>query len=75
MKVKWLIEELQKCDPDMMVVVSGYESGVDELSKIKRIDVALNVNTDWYYGKHEEIIDGNDAEYKDVVKATVIYLT
>jgi len=74
MKVKWLIEELQKCDPDMMVVVSGYEGGVDELSKIKRIEVALNVNTDWYYGKHEEII-GNDAEYKDVVKATVIYVT
>jgi hypothetical protein len=75
MKVKWLIEELQKCDPDMMVVVSGYEGGVDELSKIKRIDVALNVNTDWYYGKHEEIITVNDAENKDVVKATVIHLT
>jgi hypothetical protein len=29
MKVKYLIEKLQRYDPEQMVVVSGYEGGVD----------------------------------------------
>jgi len=52
MKVKKLIELLSQMDPELMVVVAGYEGGVDEMDKYELCDVELNVNTEWYYGKH-----------------------
>ena len=54
MNVKELIAELQKCDPDMMVVIHGYEGGVNEVGLVEGVGVKLNANTAWYYGKHEE---------------------
>jgi len=53
MKVKELIEELQKHDPAKMVVVAGYEGGYDEISGAGEIRLKLNAHTEWYYGKHE----------------------
>ena len=61
MKVKELIEKLSQLDPELMVVVAGYEGGVDEIKKYKLCDIELNVNDDWYYGKHEVL-------YKDKPK-------
>jgi hypothetical protein len=58
MKVKELIEELQKLDPEKMVVTAGYEGGYDEISGAGEIRLKLNVNTAWYYGKHEQDNDG-----------------
>ena len=53
MKVKELIEELQKHDPERMVVVAGYEGGYDEISGAGEIRLKLNAHTEWYYGNHE----------------------
>ena len=53
MKVRELIEELQNLDPEKMVVTSGYEGGYDEIKGAGEIRLKLNVNTEWYYGKHE----------------------
>ena len=53
MKVKELIELLSQMDPELMVVIKGYEGGVDEMDKFEMCDIELNVNTEWYYGKHE----------------------
>ncbi len=40
--------------PDVIVTVSGYEGGVDELTSIEPVkELHLNVNDAWYYGKHE----------------------
>lgn len=40
--------------PDLMVTVSGYEGGVDEVTHIMgERPLHINVNTAWYYGKHE----------------------
>lgn len=58
MNVKELIEELQSLDPEKMVVVAGYEGGFNELTGASDIRLKLNVNTEWYYGKHEEDKDG-----------------
>jgi hypothetical protein len=55
MKIKDLIKELQKHDPEMQVIRSGYEGGVDFVSKTQCYEVALDVNGDWWYGKHEII--------------------
>lgn len=53
MNVKELIEKLSTLNPDVMVVVSGYEGGVDELLFVTTEVVELNVNSTWYYGRHE----------------------
>jgi len=37
MTVKELIEELQKHDPDKLVLVTAYEEGYNELSKVEQI--------------------------------------
>ena len=65
MKVKELIEALSQLDPELMVVRSGYEGGVDEIIKIKIYDIELNVNTEWYYGKHEVLQKGDEPQNKD----------
>ena len=65
MKVKELIEALSQLDPELMVVRSGYEGGVNEIKKIKIYDIELNVNTEWYYGKHEVLLEGDKPTNKD----------
>jgi len=53
MKVKDLIEKLQRYDPETMVVVNGYEGGVDTCTSCKEVRVMFNINKEWYYGNHE----------------------
>ncbi len=55
MKVKELIERLKELDQDALVFVNGYEGGVDDFGSISQIKVRLNVNEEWYYGKHQVI--------------------
>lgn len=53
MTVKQLIEKLQGFDPEAMAVVAGYEGGYNEISDAGDIVLKLNVNKEWYYGKHK----------------------
>ena len=57
MKVKDLIKELQLLDQESMVVISGYEGGYNEISSADQKQIALDVNTSWYYGCHEIVED------------------
>ena len=59
MNVKELIETLEKLDPDTMVIRSGYEGGVEEITHVEVTSIFLNVNKAWYYGSHEVSKDGN----------------
>jgi hypothetical protein len=70
MTVKQLIEILQQIeDQNTTVMVRGYERGVDDIVIQNGIDnntpaiqqVALNVNEEWYYGKHETV-EGTDID-------------
>jgi preprotein translocase subunit YajC len=60
MKVKELIEALKQHDPELIVTRSGYEGGVEEITSAEVGPIALNVNTAWYYGKHEQILYENE---------------
>jgi hypothetical protein len=59
MNVKQLIEKLSTYDPKTMVIVSGYEGGVDEAHHAGEVKIKLDVYTEWYYGKHE-VADRDD---------------
>lgn len=53
--VQDLIGILSRYPSDLRVVVDGYEGGFDDLnpSLIRQIEICLDKNTDWWYGKHE----------------------
>lgn len=53
MKVKELIQRLQEYNPERVVVVHGYEGGVDTCTSCKEVRVKFNINQEWYYGAHE----------------------
>ena len=86
MTVRELIESLSKIeDQNIRVMVRGYEGGVDDIVIGNGIDnntivipaiqyVALNVNEEWYMGRHERVDDMYDvtnSEYH-IVKAIII---
>lgn len=69
MKVNELIEELKKIDGDLNVYIHGYEGGVSDLESIGAVvDVALNVNGEWWYGKHEVVEIGDNYPGHEVVR-------
>jgi len=59
MNVKQLIEKLSTYDPETMVIIGGYEGGVDEAHQAGEVKIKLNAYTEWYYGKHE-VTDRDD---------------
>lgn len=74
MKVAELIEALKALPQDYMVVRSGYEGGVTEVSSVYETQVRLHVNEEWYYGEHEEIdSDDRDKDFPEQ-RAPAIYI-
>lgn len=55
MTVKQLIQKLEQFDPNHMVIIHGYEGGVDEATRVSEVPIKLNVNEQWYYGSHETV--------------------
>lgn len=66
MKVKNLIEELQKYDPETRVVLPGYEGGYKDVGYVSESELALNVHDEWYYGAHE------DPDFADYYKESYV---
>ena len=83
MTVRELIESLSKIeDKEIRVMTRGYEGGYNDIvigndiedNTPAIIDVALDVNDEWYYGRHERIEDvimNARGEY-NIVKAIIL---
>ncbi|NDB87009.1 MAG: hypothetical protein EB127_30635 [Alphaproteobacteria bacterium] len=58
MKVRELIEQLQKFDPEQIVVTDGYESGFDEIKEVRYITGLSYYPSDgdknWYDGEYQK---------------------
>jgi len=58
MRVRELIERLQKFDPEQIVMTDGYESGYDEIKEV-RIITGLSYypkqDNNWYDGEYQEV--------------------
>jgi len=56
MKVKELIEQLQKHDPESIVIVDGYETGFDEVKQVEYIAglKKLPESKAWYDGEYQK---------------------
>lgn len=83
MTVRELIESLSNIqDQDIRVMTRGYEGGVNDMVIGNGIEdntpaiqyVALDVNTEWYYGAHERVDDMYDATSSKyhIVKAIIL---
>ena len=53
-----LIDELQNYPKDMMVVISGYEGGYNDMSELETIRLNLNSSEGWWSGSHKEAKKG-----------------
>ena len=53
MTVHALIQILTEMPQDALIVIDGYEGGVNEVSEVSNVKIKCNVNTGWYDGKHE----------------------
>jgi hypothetical protein len=53
MKVKELIEILQKEDPETLVLVDGYEGDYDTPKTPKNLEVYEVTESAWYYGNYK----------------------
>ena len=77
MTVRELIKILEQIeDQEIRVMVRGYERGYDDVMNINPapIDIALDVNDKWYYGRHERVDDMYDAPSSNyqIVKAIIL---
>jgi hypothetical protein len=72
MKVKELIEQLQQFNPEMETMRHGYEGGVENINFLSMEPVALNVNEEWYYGKHEVIYKDDEHPGHEIITALII---
>ena len=60
MNVKELMDRLSEFPQDMRVVISGFEGGVNDVQGAAEIEIFLNRNTAWYYGRHEAVTSYDD---------------
>jgi hypothetical protein len=75
MTVQELITHLQQLDPNLRIFKDGYEGAYNDINNISsEVEMALNVNSEWYYGDHElvEDLDKEQLEGKTIVKGIII---
>jgi len=75
MTIKQLIEILSQFeDQELKVMVKGYEGGIDDIGNITPaiVDVALNVNNEWYYGSHQVVSKDHTYKDKQIIKAIIL---
>jgi hypothetical protein len=73
MKVKELIAELQKHDPEALVVTDCYEMGINEFRVVRPLVVYKNENRPFWYGRYEAIKPGSYT-VKDAQPVSAVYL-
>jgi hypothetical protein len=56
MKVKDLIENLQQYPEDTLLVVEGYEGGLNDIKEVEEVFVKLNAINSRPYGEHLETL-------------------
>ena len=58
MTVSELIKKLQAFEPEMLVMVDGYESGYDEVKKVNYVtglSYYPKQDNNWYDGEYQEV--------------------
>jgi hypothetical protein len=77
MTIAELIESLSKIQAkEARVMTRGYEGGYNDVGDIIPVvvEMALDVNDEWYYGRHEMVgdIDRSSKREYQIVKAIIL---
>ena len=72
MRVEELIKRLSECDPNLLVVVSGYEGGETEVVSTKGIRLTPNSATGWWEGEFETADRWNVADGEKIIPAVKV---
>mgnify|MGYP003326005398 FL=1 len=75
MKIKELIDILDRLDPEAHVFVKGYEGGLDYAElKGPVTDIILDVHSEWWYGSHAYVTEGIKTQHpnNEIVKGIVL---
>lgn len=75
MTIRQLIEMLSQIeDQQTTVMVKRYEGGVNDISNStpEILKVRLNVNTEWYYGRHEIVKHDTPLNKYNTIRAILI---
>lgn len=79
MTVRELIKVLTQIeDQETRVMVRGYEGGYNDIIMVDNTpaiyEMALDINTEWYYGAHERVEDVyvGDLDRYHIIKAILI---
>jgi molybdopterin-guanine dinucleotide biosynthesis protein len=70
MKIKELINFLEKYNPEDIVLVNGYEEGYDEVDHIEQITVLKDErknNIFWYIGSYKKVSTNKKNGIKGIV--------
>lgn len=70
MTVSELIAALQPYPPDARVVVLGYESGYDNITEVREINIVPAENPAWYNGRYG---DTPPERANQVERAVLVY--
>ncbi len=75
MTVGELVQLLKGYPPDLRVMVQGYEDGHDDLETrfVDAGEARLNVNSAWYYGRHEQVLKGDKPTGHETVRALFLH--
>ena len=67
-----ILEQIQ--DQEVRVMVKGYEQGIEDIENIipEIVNVALNVNTEWWNGTHEVVSSDHTYTDKEIIKGIVL---
>jgi hypothetical protein len=76
MKAKELIQILQTLDPEVHVLVEGYEGGYNFASFTGEgvEEFVTDFYSEWYYGSHEKVgrLTENDMKDRKIIKGIVL---
>lgn len=67
MTVRELINRLNNEDPDMLVLVDGYESGYDEINSINIENVSGPKKTDWWDGEYDKCKENDLLNFRALI--------
>ena len=67
MTAKELINNLKDLPPETRICARGYEGGIDYVEILREVKILHNVNKEWYYGNHEELLDFDAKRFDEIV--------
>ncbi len=61
-----LISELQKLQPDVKVVIRGYEDGYNDILALRPLRIKQRTDSHWYVGEYDDSTDEDAVDAVDL---------